>query len=47
LDRRRRSKGAFLEERRAHKVEGFPIEVREGPLLGGRCFHGERGIHMS
>jgi hypothetical protein len=27
--------GTFLEESRAHKVEGFSIEVREGTMLGG------------
>jgi hypothetical protein len=38
---------AFLEERRTHKVEGFLFEVREGAYLGGRCFHGGGGTHMS
>jgi hypothetical protein len=41
------SLGTFLEERKAHLLEGLSIEVREGAFAWRRCFHGGGGTYMS
>jgi hypothetical protein len=38
--------GAFLEERRVHKVEGNGYLREEGAKDEWRCFHGVGGIHL-